>query len=53
MDFDMFCFIPAQIIHLEICSKSVGIEILRTDLLFCLYMKCVSGRRNAYTNIVN
>ena len=53
MDFDMFCFIPAQIKHLVICSKSVGIEILRTDLLLCLYIKCVSARRNEYTNIVN
>ena len=49
----MFSLIPAQIKHLEICSKGVGKDILRTDLLFCLYMKCVSGRRNAYINIVN
>ena len=53
MDFDMFSLIPAQIKHLEICSKSLGIEILRTDLLFSLHRKCVSGRRNAYNNIVN
>ena len=42
MDFDMFCFIPAQIKHLVICSKSVGIEILRTDLLALpVYEVCI------------
>ena len=48
----MLRLIPAQIKHLEICSKSVGIEILRTDLLSCLYMKCISGRRNAILQIL-